>query len=66
LRSLHAEPSRALTFSDAAVDAEYLAELARLEDGEPHAHVQRKAEDLEARLAAIERSRIKALMRRFA
>jgi hypothetical protein len=66
LRSLRAEPSRALTFSEATVDAEYLAELARLEDGEPHAHVQRKAEDLEARLAAIERSRIQALMRRFA
>jgi hypothetical protein len=66
LRSLRAEPSRALTFSDAAVDAAYLAELALLENGEPHAHVQRKAEDLEARLAVIERSRIKALMRRFA
>ena len=66
LRSLRAEPSRALAFSDAAVDAAYLAELALLENGEPHAHVQRKAEDLEARLALIERSRFKALMRRFA
>ena len=45
-----------LTFSDSAVDAAYLSELARLEDGDPHAHAQRKAEDLEARLAAIEQS----------
>jgi hypothetical protein len=66
LRSLRAEPSRALTFSDAAVDAAYLAELALLEDGQPHAHAQRKAEDLEARLAVIERSRVNAVMRRFA
>ncbi len=66
LRSLRGEPSRELAFSDAAVDAAYLAELALLENGEPHAHVQRKAEDLEARLAAIEQSRIKVLMRRFA
>jgi hypothetical protein len=66
LRSLRAEPSRALAFSDAAVDAAYLAELALLENGEPHAHVQRKAEDLEARLAAVEQSHIMAFMRRFA
>ena len=66
LRSLRAEPSRALAFSDAAVDAAYLAELALLENGEPHAHVQRKAEDLEARLAAVEQSHLKAFMRRFA
>jgi hypothetical protein len=55
IRSLRAQPSRPLTFSD-AVDAAYLAELAILEDGDPHAHAQRKAEDLEARLAAIEQS----------
>jgi glycosyltransferase involved in cell wall biosynthesis len=55
MRSLRAQPSRPLTFSD-AVDAAYLAELALLEDGDPHAHAQRKAEDLEARLAAIEQS----------
>jgi Glycosyl transferase family 2 len=65
LRSLRAEASTALTFSD-AVDTAYLAELALLEDGDPHAHAQRKADDLEARLAVIERSRLKALMRRFA
>jgi hypothetical protein len=65
LRSLRAEPSRALRFSDPAVDKGYLAELALLEDGDPHAHAQRKAEDLEARLTVIEGSRIKALMRRF-
>jgi hypothetical protein len=65
LRSLRAEPSRPLTFADDAVDASYLTELAILENGDPHAHAQRKAEDLEARLHRVERSRIKALMRRF-
>ena len=65
VRSLRVDPSTALAFSD-TVDAEYLAEVARLEDSEPHAHVQRKAEDLETRLAALEQSRIRALMRRFA
>ena len=63
LRSLRAQPSRPLAFPDDAVDAAYLAEFAILENGDPHAHAHRKAEDLEARLAAIERSRIKALMR---
>jgi glycosyltransferase involved in cell wall biosynthesis len=63
IRSLRAQPARPLTF-DGAVDEAYVAELAILEDGDPHAHVQRKAEDLEARLAAIERSRIKTLLRR--
>jgi Glycosyl transferase family 2 len=66
LRSLRAEPSRPLTFSDDAVDAAYLTELAILEDGDPQAHAHRKAEDLDARLAAIEQSHIKAFMRRFA
>lgn len=64
MRSLRAQPSRPLTFSDDAVDAAYLTELAILEDGDPHAHAQRKAEDLEARLAAIEQRHIKAFMRR--
>jgi glycosyltransferase involved in cell wall biosynthesis len=64
LRSLRAEPSRPLTFSDDAVDAAYLTELAILEDGDPHAHVQRKTEDLEARLSRMERSHIKTLLRR--
>jgi hypothetical protein len=64
MRSLRAQPSRRLDFSDDAVDAAYLAELAILEDGDPHAHAQRKAEDLEVRLAAMERSRIKGLLRR--
>jgi hypothetical protein len=56
MRSLRAHPPRPPTFSDSAVDAAYLSELARLEDGDPHAHAHRKAEDLEARLAAIEQS----------
>jgi hypothetical protein len=64
LRSLRTQPSRPLAFSDDAVDAAYLTELAILEDGDPHAHAQRKAEDLEARLAAIEQRRIKAFLRR--
>jgi glycosyltransferase involved in cell wall biosynthesis len=57
MRSLGAQPSKPFAFSNDAVDAAYLAELAILEDGDPHAHAQRKAEDLEARLAAIEQSR---------
>ncbi len=64
LRSLHAEPSRPLTFLDGAVDAAYLTELAILEDGDPHAHVQRMTEDLEARLAAMEQSKVNSFMRR--
>jgi hypothetical protein len=64
MRSLRAQSPRPLTFSDDAVDTAYLAEFARLEDGDPHAHAHRRAEDLEARLAAIERRRIKAFMRR--
>jgi glycosyltransferase involved in cell wall biosynthesis len=56
IRSLRARPSRPLTFSADAVDAAYLAELAILEDGDPHAHAHRKTEDLEARLAAVEPS----------
>ena len=64
LRSLRAEPSRPLAFSDDAVDAAYLTELAILEDGDPHAHVQRKTEDLEARLATMEQSKVNSFMRR--
>jgi hypothetical protein len=64
MRSLRGQPPRPLTFSDVAVDAAYLSELALLEDGDPHAHAHRKAEDLEARIAAIEQRRIKAFMRR--
>jgi hypothetical protein len=64
LRSLRADPARPVTFTDDAVDAAYLTELAILEDGDPHAHVQRKTEDLEARLAKMERSHIKTLLRR--
>jgi glycosyltransferase involved in cell wall biosynthesis len=56
MRSLRAHPPQPLRFSDSPVDAAYLSELARLEDGHPHVHVHRKAEDLEARLAAIEKS----------
>ena len=44
-----------LDFGVAAVDAGYLSELAMLAAGDPHTHVQRKAEDLEARLAELER-----------
>ena len=58
MRSLRAHPPRPLTFSDSTVDAAYLSELARIEDGDPHAHAHRKAEDLEVRLAAIEQSHV--------
>jgi hypothetical protein len=49
-------PPRAerLAFADAAVDEGYLADIATLEDADPHAHAQRKAEQIETRLAAIE------------
>ena len=63
MRSLRAQPPQPLTFDD-AVDEAYVAEVAILEDGDPHAHVQRKADDLEARLARMERSHIKTLLRR--
>jgi hypothetical protein len=64
LRSLRGDPSRPLTFSDGTVDAAYLTELAILEDGDPRALVQRKTEDLEVRLAAMEQSKVNAFMRR--
>jgi hypothetical protein len=54
LRLLRAGAGRPLRFVGATIDEGYLFELALLEDGEPHAHVHRKAEDLEARLVAIE------------
>jgi hypothetical protein len=49
-------PPRAerLAFADTAVDAGYLSEVQMLEDADPHAHAQRKADDIETRLAAIE------------
>ena len=58
MRSLRAHPPRPLTFSDSTVDAAYLSELARIEDGDPHAHAHRKTEDLEVRLAAVEQSHV--------
>jgi hypothetical protein len=66
LRVLHAEqshgprtfevPPRAgrLAFADGAVDAEYLSELGTLEEADPRVLAQRKADDFEARLAALE------------
>jgi Glycosyl transferase family 2 len=61
LRSLRA--NEALTFADAAVDPGYLSEVAALEDGDPHAHVHRKIEDIEARLAAIENGSVSRIRR---
>ena len=58
MRSLRAHPPKPLTFSDSTVDAAYLSELARIEDGDPHAHAHRKAEELEVRLAAVEQSHV--------
>jgi len=58
MRSLRAHPPKPLTFSDSTVDAAYLSELARIEDGDPHAHAHRKTEDLEVRLAAVEQSHV--------
>jgi hypothetical protein len=44
-----------LLFTDDAVDEEYLSEFGMLEDADPRVLAQRKADDLEARLAAVER-----------
>jgi len=67
LRALRTEPGRGprgfelpsdarrLTFAGSAVDEDYLSEFATLEDGDPHVLALRKADDLEARLAGLER-----------
>jgi hypothetical protein len=49
-------PPRAqtLTFSDVAVDAAYLSELAALADSDPQVLAQQKADDLDARLARLQ------------
>jgi hypothetical protein len=44
-----------LDFDNAPVDEGYLTELALLTAGDPHSHVQRRAEELELRLAELER-----------
>jgi hypothetical protein len=56
-------PPRApsLAFSDAAVDAAYLTELAVLADSDPQVLAQQKADDLDARLARLQRSPARAL-----
>ncbi len=54
LRALHSEPRRSMVFDDDAVDAGYLSELAMLEDADPRVLAQHKADDLEARLEALE------------
>jgi hypothetical protein len=54
LRSLRANPGEGLSFADAAVDDGYLAELGTLEEADPRVLALRKADDLEARLAALE------------
>jgi glycosyltransferase involved in cell wall biosynthesis len=43
-----------LNFANSAVDEGYLSELATLEDADPHVLAQRKADELETRLAALE------------
>lgn len=49
-------PPRAahLAFADSVADAGYLVELGTLEEGDPGVLAQRKAEDLEARIVALE------------
>jgi glycosyl transferase family 2 len=49
-------PTRAerLTFADGVVDEEYLSELGTLEDADPRVLAQQKADDFEARVAALE------------
>jgi hypothetical protein len=48
------DPRQRLTFSDAAVDAAYLSELAALADADPHVLALQKADDLDARLARLQ------------
>ena len=62
-------PQAPLSFAEDTVDAGYLSEFAMLEDGDPRVLAQQKAEDLEARLAALEQrpsSRIVNVVRRTA
>jgi hypothetical protein len=42
------------TFTDSTVDEGYLSELAVLEEADPQVLAHRKADDLDARLAALE------------
>jgi hypothetical protein len=55
LRLLRAKPGRSLTFTQGAVDEAYLSEFAMLAAGDPHILAQCRAEELEARLTALER-----------
>jgi hypothetical protein len=69
LRTLRENPPALLSFADDTVDAGYLSEFAMLEDGDPRVLAQQKAEEIEARLAALEQrpsSRIVNAVRRSA
>ncbi len=55
LRSIEAGSRSSLTFPAAAVDEGYLSEFAMLAAGDPHVLALSKADDLEARLIALER-----------
>jgi hypothetical protein len=56
LRAMSVGDSSTIRFDDAVVDAAYLSELGRLAEAEASAVTQRRVDDLEARLATLERS----------
>jgi glycosyltransferase involved in cell wall biosynthesis len=60
-RALHA--GRPLTFADDTVDSAYLSELAALADTDPHVLAQQKADELDARLAALQQRRSGRILR---
>src|SRR4051794_31177701 len=61
VRALRA--GRPLTFTDDAVDSAYLSELAALADTDPHVLAQQKADELDARLAALQQRHSRRILR---
>jgi hypothetical protein len=61
LRTLHA--GKPLTFADGDVDAGYISELSALADADPDVLAQRRADELDARLAALQQRRSGRLLR---
>jgi glycosyltransferase involved in cell wall biosynthesis len=53
----------ALTFADGEFDAGYLSELGALADADPHVLAQQKADELDARLAALQQRRSARIFR---
>jgi hypothetical protein len=60
-RALHA--GKRLTFADEGVDEGYVSELAALEAADPHVLAQQKADELDARLAALQQRHSARILR---